>query len=72
MNTFADKDGNHDSPGSDWDLNFTEEKGITKVNITIYNESLERMERMVEMGFQEGFTMTLNYLENLLSTSSHK
>lgn len=72
LNTFADKDGNPDSPGSEWDLNFTEEKDITKVNITIYNESLERMERMVEMGFQGGFTMTLNYLENLLSTSSHK
>ena len=67
FSTFTDKDGNPDLPGSDWDLNFSEENGITKVSITIYNESLERMERMIEMGFQEGFTMTLHYLEEMLS-----
>jgi hypothetical protein len=38
----------------------------TKVSITIYNESLERIEKMIEMGFKEGFTMTLNELETLL------
>jgi hypothetical protein len=31
---------------------------------------LERLERMVEMGFEQGFTMTLNYLEELLATLS--
>ena len=72
FNAFADKDGNPDLPGSDWDLNFNDKKGITQVSITIKNESLTRMERMIEMGFQGGFTMTLNYLENLLSTLSHK
>jgi hypothetical protein len=53
-------------PGSNWDLNFSEENGITKVSISIYNESLERMEKMIEMGFIEGFTMTLNELTNVL------
>ena len=72
LNTFADKDGNPDLPGSDWDLNFNENNGITRVSMTIKNESLARMERMIEMGFQGGFTMTLNYLENLLSILSHK
>ncbi len=66
-NTFADKDQNPDLPGSDWDLSFSEQNGTTTVNITIKNESLDRMERMIEMGFQGGFTMTLNYLEQLLS-----
>ncbi len=55
-------------PGSNWDLNFSEQNGITKVSITIYNESLERMEKMIEMGFKEGFTMTLNELNELLTT----
>jgi uncharacterized protein YndB with AHSA1/START domain len=67
---FADKDENPALPGSDWDLNFSEQHGTTKVSITIKNESLARMEEMIEMGFQGGFTMTLNYLENLLATLS--
>ncbi|MBU0695881.1 MAG: SRPBCC domain-containing protein [Bacteroidetes bacterium] len=65
-NAFADKDENPELPGSDWDFNFIEQNETTKVNITITNESLERFERMIEMGFQGGFTMTLNYLEKLL------
>ena len=72
VNTFSDKDENIELPGSDWDLNFSEQNGITKVSISIYNESLERMEKQIEMGFVEGFTMTLNYLEILLSALSKK
>lgn len=63
---FADKDENPDLPGSDWDLTFTEQNGTTKVSILIKNESLARMEKMLEMGFKEGFTVTLNSLEELL------
>ena len=65
-NAFADKDENPSLPGSDWDLSFSEQNGITTVNIVIKNDSLERMEQMIEMGFQGGFTMTLTYLEQLL------
>ena len=68
LNAFADKDENPVLPGSDWDLNFSEENGTTTVRISIYNDSLERMEKMIEMGFKEGFTMTLNELETLLPT----
>lgn len=71
-NAFADKDENPELPGSDWDLNFSEQDGTTKVSITITNESLSRFEKMIEMGFQGGFTMTLNYLEKLLATLSQK
>jgi uncharacterized protein YndB with AHSA1/START domain len=67
LNVFADKDENPELPGSDWDFNFSEQNGKSKVSITIYNDSLERMEKMIEMGFIEGFTMTLNELDNLLS-----
>ena len=72
LNAFADKDENPELPGSEWDLNFSEQNGTTKVSITITNESLERLEKMIEMGFQGGFTMTLNYLENLLATLSQQ
>ena len=71
-NAFADKDENPELPGSDWDLNFSEQNGTTKVSITIKNESLTRLEKMIEMGFQGGFTMTLNHLENLLTSLSAK
>lgn len=67
LNAFADKDENPELEGSDWDLSFSQQNGTTKVSITIKNESLARMEKMIEMGFQQGFTMTLNYLENLLA-----
>ena len=71
-NTFADKDENPQLPGSDWDFTFSEQNGTTKVSIVIKNESRERMEKMIEMGFQGGFTMTLNYLEDLLTTLSQR
>ena len=72
LNAFADKDQNPELPASDWDFNFSEQDGTTKVSITIYNESLDRMEKMIEMGFEGGFTMTLNYLENLLKLLSER
>ena len=70
FNSFADKDGNPELPGSEWDLSFSEQNGTTKVSVTIYNDSLERMEKMIEMGFKEGFTMTMNGLEELLASLS--
>lgn len=69
-NTFADKDEHPELPGSDWDFNFSEQDGITKVSITIYNESLARLEKMIEMGFKEGFSMSVENLEKLLATLS--
>ena len=71
-NAFADKDENPELPGSDWDFNFSEQNGTTKVSVTIYNESLARMEKMIEMGFKEGYTMSMKNLEALLATLSKK
>ena len=72
LNAFADKDENPELPGSEWDLSFSEEDGKTKVTVSIYNESLERMEKMIEMGFKEGFMMTLKSLQDVLATLSGK
>ena len=71
LNAFADKDENPQLPGSEWEYNFSEQNGITKVNITIFNESFDRMERLLE-GFQQGFSMTLENLESLLTNKSQK
>lgn len=68
FNAFADKDENPELPGSDWDYTFSEKDGKTLVQITIYNESLERMEKMIELGFKEGFEMSLKNLDELLES----
>lgn len=60
---------NPELPGSEWDHYFSEQNGTTKVNISIYNESLERLERILD-GFTQGMKMSLNNLENLLATLS--
>lgn len=69
FNVFADENENPDQYGSDWDYNFSEENGITKVSITVFNESFERMESILE-GFRLGFTASLQNLESLLAATS--
>jgi uncharacterized protein YndB with AHSA1/START domain len=76
-NAFADAAENPELPGSEWDYTFSEQSPstslrITKVSITIYNESLARLERMIEMGFTEGFKMSMNNLEELLTALSQQ
>lgn len=68
FNAFADENENPQLPGSDWDYVFSELEGKTNVCITIYNESRERMEKMIEMGFKEGFTASISNLEELLAS----
>jgi len=79
-NAFADKDENPELPGSEWDHTFSEQnarpgelgrRGTTKVTITIYNESLERLERILD-GFTQGMKMSLKNLEELLANLSQK
>jgi len=80
FNAFADKDENPELPGSDWDYTFSQQNARlgepgrekTKVSITIYNESLSRLEKMIEMGFTEGFKMSMKNLEQLLVTIQQK
>lgn len=64
----ANQNINTEFPSSDWDLNFSEKNGATKVSITIQHKTLADLEKIIQMGFQGGFTMTLDYLETLLPT----
>lgn len=70
LSSFTDKDEkiNAELPTSEWELNFSEQNGITKVSIVIKNKTLADIEMIIKMGFKEGFTMTLNELEILLQT----
>jgi uncharacterized protein YndB with AHSA1/START domain len=76
-NTFADENENPELPGSEWDFSFSEQNGpdsnrVTKVSITIYNESLARMERMIEGGALKGCAMQFKNLDELLPALSQK
>lgn len=72
FNAFADENENLELPGSEWDLNFSEENGRTTVHVSIYNESLERLERLVALGFKEGTAATFENLKQLLAKLSKK
>jgi uncharacterized protein YndB with AHSA1/START domain len=68
FNAFSDENENLQLPGSDWDFTFTENDSKTTVHISIYNESLERMERiMADEGFKLGTEAQLKNLEELLA-----
>lgn len=68
-NIFADKDENPKLPGSERDYNFSEQNGITKVSIAIFNESFDHMEKLLE-DFKQGFTLKVKNLETLMVTLS--
>jgi len=73
FNAFSDENENLQLPGSDWDFNFTESGDKTTVHVAIYNESLERMERiMADGGFQKGTEAQLQNLEELLNKLSQQ
>ncbi len=67
-NAFSDKDEQIDEamPNSNWDLNFRERNGVTTVSIIIKFKTLADLEKIVQMGFNEGFTATLNQMEKML------
>ena len=68
FSVFADKDENPQSLGSEWDFSFSEHNGTTKVSIIIYNESLARLEKMIEMGTLQGCAMQFKNLDEVLLT----
>lgn len=70
VDSFADQHENINTsfPSTKWNLNFIETNGVTKVSIEIQHDSLESLEQIIQMGFKEGFTMTLNDLDHLLNT----
>jgi uncharacterized protein YndB with AHSA1/START domain len=72
VDAFADKDENINRgfPSSAWSLDFNEADEVTTVSIVIIHQTLAGLEQIIQMGFKEGFTMTLNYLDTLLNNLS--
>lgn len=65
---FCDENGhdNNGKPNSFWTTKFSENNGITTVDVVLRHDSLESLETQIQMGFQEGFTMALGNLDELL------
>jgi len=65
---FCDEQGNNTNelPGMHWVNVFTSTSSGTKVNVTITYKSKEDMEKIISMGFKEGFAAAHNNLDELL------
>lgn len=68
LDAFCDEKGaiNMEFPRSLWTNSFTETNGTTTVNVNISYESLADLEKIIEMGFKEGFSMALENLDQYL------
>lgn len=60
------KNINQDMPQTFWNVNFEDKGGATMVRIYLTYDKLEDLEKILEMGFQEGFTMGLGNLDEVL------
>ncbi|MBV6492927.1 MAG: hypothetical protein LDLANPLL_00932 [Turneriella sp.] len=65
---FSDKEGviNSDLPTMHWNLDFASRGTSSTVEIRITARSLADIEKIIEMGFKEGLTATLDALAALL------
>jgi PhnB protein len=68
LDAFCDENGtlNTEFPRSLWTNQFTESKETTTVNITITYQQLTDLEKIIELGFKEGFTAALENLDQYL------
>lgn len=70
LDAFCDESGQHDTsmPRTHWTNIFSENTGRTTVDITLKYESLSDLEKIIEMGFREGFSMALENLDLYLES----
>jgi uncharacterized protein YndB with AHSA1/START domain len=69
LDAFCDEKGNinADFPSMHWKVDFTSIGNATKVEVEITFASEADMEKIVEMGFKEGFAMAHQNLDELLA-----
>ena len=68
LDAFCDEEGNVNTsfPRSLWNNNFKESADTTTVDITIKYETLADLEKIIQLGFKEGFTMAMGNLDQYL------
>ena len=69
LDAFCDENGNLNTsfPQTEWLLTFIDNTGTTTVDMLLKYASPEDLEKIVSMGFKEGFTMGLSNLDQLLA-----
>ena len=68
LDGFSDSEGKllPDFPQNHWDTHFKEKSNSTQVDIKLTFNSLSDLEKIIEMGFKEGFIAALENLDELL------
>lgn len=68
-NGFCDEQGNmsKELPSMHWKNTFIEDGDTTRVEVAISFDTESELMKIVEMGFEQGFSMGLDNLEELLS-----
>jgi len=68
LDAFCDANGNinQDFPRSLWTNKFQAGSDTTTVDVTIKYENLAALEKIISMGFKEGFTMALDNLDQYI------
>lgn len=69
---FCDEEGNitNELPGMHWENVFASTNNGTKVNVVITFKSKEELEKIISMGFKEGFSAAHHNLDKLLISKS--
>ena len=69
LDAFTDSEGNlnNEFPRSNWDITFSEEGDRTFVIIEIKHDKLSDLEKIIEMGFKEGFTIAMEGLDEIFA-----
>lgn len=57
---------NHDLPGSDWEITFTENGDMTDMKMVLTTKDSASLDTLIEMGMKEGYNQGLDQLEALL------
>ena len=65
-----EKNINAELPGMHWEVMFSPTVTGTKVNVIITYASKEDMEKIISMGFKEGFSMAHDNLDELLKNKT--
>lgn len=71
LDAFCDSEGNVNTDHflrSDWNVNFTSQNGTTMVDVTIKHQSLSALEKVIEVGFKEGFTSAMEGLDEIFAS----
>jgi len=74
LDAFCDEEGNinMDFPRTLWTNTFAANANTTTVTIVAQYDKLEDLEKVIAMGFKEGFTMALGNLDELLETQNKR